>query len=135
MARFLTDAPQGRGYTARFAALDHQRHNVKIDEPIRRIKNLDVPADRGAALGQRFPLQAAHPLIEAFADRIVRLKPEYFTSRVVEVGDAPFRIGDDNSFLDGIEHSLQKSFLLRETDQIILHFLRPDSAKVLDQFL
>jgi len=51
---------------------------------------------------------------------------------VVKISDSPFRIGNDDSFLDGIENRFEKTFLLREAQKIILHFLRPDLAEAAD---
>ena len=53
---------------------------------------------------------------------------------IVEVSDPGFRVGDDDAFLDGIEHGFQETFLLRQAQKIILHVFRPDAAETLDQF-
>ena len=68
VARPIPDASQGRGYNIRLVLLDQQRHDVKIDHAIGRIENLDVATDRPAALGERFPIESAHALVERFAD-------------------------------------------------------------------
>src|SRR5438874_3376300 len=53
-----------------FARLDHQRHAVKVDEPISRIKNFHVARDRTAAVSQRVPIETPHAFVELFADGI-----------------------------------------------------------------
>src|ERR1700736_1642838 len=53
------------------APLDDQRHDIKIYDATGRIKNFDVPADRSAALGERFPIQPANAFIEPLADGII----------------------------------------------------------------
>jgi len=40
--------------------------------------------------------------------------------------------GKPDPFLDGIENRFEKTFLLREAQKIILHFLRPDLAEATD---
>src|SRR5438552_639937 len=51
------------------ATLNNQRHDVKVDESIGRIKNLHIAADRSAALGEGVPIETAHPFFELFPDR------------------------------------------------------------------
>ena len=50
---------------ASLAVFDHQRHDVKIDEAICRIKNFHVPTDWPAALSKRFPIETEDALVEA----------------------------------------------------------------------
>jgi len=119
---------------SRFALFHHQRDNVKIDEPILRIEDFHVVADRAAASSHRFPIKTADPFIQPFADRFACLQPKYSTCCIVEVSDPGFRVGDDDAFLDGIEHGFQETFLLRQAQKIILHVFRPDAAETLDKF-
>ena len=69
-----------------------------------------------------------------FADRVVAIETKDFAGGVVQIGDSAAGIGDDDSFLDGIENRLEKTLLLREAKEIILHLLRPDPAETADQF-
>ena len=83
---------------------------------------------------ERFPIQTPDLFLEPLADRVFAIKTEDFAGGVVQVSHAALGIGDDDSFLDGIENGLEKSFFLRETKEIILHLLRPDPAETADQF-
>src|SRR5438045_4428079 len=58
--RFLVDPFAG------LAMFDHQRHDIEIDEAIRRIKDFHVATDWPAALRQRLPIKAADALVESF---------------------------------------------------------------------
>ena len=84
---------------------------------------------------ERFPIKAAHAFVEPFADCILAFQSKQFAGRIVQISDAPVRIGHDDPFLDGVEDGLEETFLLREPQEIILHLLRPDAAESLDQFL
>jgi hypothetical protein len=44
------------------------------------------------------------------------------------------RIGHDDPFLNGVEDRLEKTFLLGQTQKIILHLLRPNLAEPANQF-
>ena len=72
--------------------------------------------------------------LERFANRVFAVEPEDFAGCVIQIGDPPFRIGHDDPFLDRIENRLEKTFLLREAEQIVLHLLRTDAAEAADQF-
>jgi hypothetical protein len=74
VAHHLSGAPHDRGYINSFAILDHQRHDVKIDEAIFRIKNFHVATKRFAALGKRPPIKAANAFVEPFPDGVCRLQ-------------------------------------------------------------
>ena len=118
----------------RHAPLDDQRHDIEIDEAVRRIENFHVAAERGVGLRKRFPIEPPHLFVERFADRVFAVEPEDFAGGVIQIGDAAFRIGHDDPFLDGVENRLEKTFFLREAEQIILHLLRPDAAEAADEF-
>src|ERR1017187_7436099 len=45
-----------------------ERHDVKIDEPVCRIKDFHVAANRSTALRQRFPIESAHAFVETLSD-------------------------------------------------------------------
>src|SRR5438552_6785775 len=111
-----------------------QGHDIKIYKAIRRIKNFHVATDWPAALRQRFPIETAHALVEAFADRIAGINSKQIAGRIVEISDPAFRIGNDDSFLNGVEDGLEKTFLLRQSQEIILHLFRPNPAESLDYF-
>src|SRR5438552_19031608 len=49
------------------AMLDHQGHDVEVDESVRWIKNFEIARDRPAASGQRMPVQTTHPLVKPLA--------------------------------------------------------------------
>ena len=133
MARRIVNVPQGRGYILR-AGLDYKRDAVKINEAVGRIENFHIAADRGFPR-ERVPIQAANTLVQASSERIFRFQPEQLAGRVVQISDSTIRIGDDDSFLDGIENRLEKTFLLRQAQKIILHVLRPDFAEATDELL
>src|SRR6266550_177567 len=116
------------------ALFHHQRDNVKIDEPILRIEDFHVVADRAAAASQRFPIKTANAFVEPLADCVTCLQPKYSTCCIVEVSDPGLRVRHDDAFLDGIEHGFQETFLLRQAQKIILHVFRPDAAEALDEF-
>src|SRR5689334_9661577 len=86
------------------ARLHQQWNNVKINEANLRIENFDVVADWSAALSQGFPIESSNTFIQAFADGLAGLKSEQSASRFIQVSNSAFRIGDDNSFLNGVEH-------------------------------
>src|SRR4029453_2132244 len=67
------------------AVFDHQRHDVKINKAICRIKNFHVATDRPAALGKRLPIKAADALVEAFPDGMARAKPKQLTGCIVKI--------------------------------------------------
>src|SRR6266436_10405164 len=115
--------------------LYHQGHHVKIDEAILRIKNFHVMTDWSAAFRKRFPIETADTFVEAFADYIAPLQPKQSASCLVQIRDPAFGISHDDAFLDGIENSLQETFLLGQAQKIILHFFRPDALESLDEFL
>src|SRR5438034_9840385 len=54
----------GSGHGPSLAVFDHQRHDIKIDETICRIKNFHVATDRPAALSMRLPIETADVLVE-----------------------------------------------------------------------
>src|SRR6266853_1986847 len=97
------------GYS-RFTLFHHQRDNVKIDEPVLRIEDFHVVADRATASSQRFPIKTANSFVEPLADCFAWLESKYSTCCIVEVSDSAFRIGHDDAFLDGIENGFQKPF-------------------------
>src|SRR5882757_10423497 len=119
---------------SRLALFHHQRDHVKIDEPILRIEDFHVVADRAAAASQRFPIKTANAFVEALADCVACLQPKYSTCCIVEVSDPGLRVRHNDAFLDGIEHGFQETFLLRQAQKIILDVFRPDAAETLDQF-
>src|SRR5207244_7272981 len=118
----------------RLAMLDHQRHDVKIDEAILRIKNFHVMADWPATLRQRFPIETLDTFVERFADGIRRLQSKQSASCVVQIRDPAVRIGNDDAFLDSIENRFQKTLLLGQAQKIILHLFRADAPEPLDKF-
>ena len=67
--------------------LDHQRHDVKIDEAIFRIKNFHVTAQRSDALGKRSPIEAANTFVEPFSDGVCSLQAKQFAGRIVQICD------------------------------------------------
>jgi hypothetical protein len=87
VSRFRSDAPQGCGYISRFAVLDHQRHDVKIDEAIFRIKNLHVTTERSATFSKRFPIEATSTFVEPFSDGVRCLQSEQFAGRIVQISN------------------------------------------------
>ena len=120
------------GYSTGLAVLDHQRHDIKIDKTIFWIKNFHVTTDRSAPLRKRHPIETSDALVEASADGIADFESKQFAGRIVEVGDASFRICHDDSFLDGVENRFEKTFLLGQAQKIILHLFRPDASESLD---
>ena len=72
----------GVGYR-RISRLDDEGHDVKVDEPISRIKNFQVAGDRTAAVGQRVPIETPHSFVELFADRIFARESKKLAGRVV----------------------------------------------------
>ena len=68
-----TGGQAASGYS-RFALFHHQRDNVEIDEPILRIEDFHVVADRAAAPSQRFPIETSNAFIEPLADCFARLE-------------------------------------------------------------
>src|SRR6478672_8093896 len=85
---------------SRFALFHHQRDNVKIDEPILRIEDFHVVADRTTAASQRFPIKTADAFIEPLAGCFASLQPKYSTCCIVEVSDPALRVRHDDAFLD-----------------------------------
>lgn len=73
--------------------------------------------------------------IEPFPNRLLRIEPEELASRGVYVSDPGVGVGHDNAFLDRVEDRLDEAFFLRQPEQIIFNFLRPDAAEALDQLL
>src|SRR5262249_61933306 len=70
-----------------FAMFDHQRHDVKIDEAIFRIKNFHVSTERSAALSKRSPIEAANTFIEPFSDCLRCLETKQFAGGIVQIGN------------------------------------------------
>src|SRR5437660_10754796 len=130
----MTDLPGGDvDLIVGRAMFDREGNDVKINETILRIKNFHVATDRSFRLGKSVPIQAAHSFVQPFADRILAFQSKQFAGCLIYVGDAPVRIGDDDTFLDGVENDFEKSFFLCETDQVILHLLGTDPPEALDQ--
>ena len=94
------------------------------------MSRLSAPAD----LRERVPIQAANAFVQPFADGCFRIQAKDFAGGVIQISDSPAGIGDDDSFLDGVENGLEKTFLLREAKEIILHLLRTDPPEPADQF-
>src|ERR1700736_119081 len=112
-------------------ALDHERDAVKIDESVSGVEDLHVAADCGFTR-ESVPIQPANALVQAFSERILCLQSEQLTGGIVEISDSALRIGDDDSFLDRVDDGFEKTFLLRQAQKIILHFLRPDLTETAD---
>src|SRR5262249_2663190 len=127
------DVSQRRSY-GWFTRLHHQRHHVKIKEAILRIKNFNVVADRPGALSQRSPIKPSDAFIKPFADCFAPLESKKAASRVIQVSDSAFGVSYDDAFLNRVENGFQETFLLRQTQKIVLHVFRPDSAQALDEF-
>src|SRR5205809_1135558 len=80
----------GSSHGPSLPVFDHQRHDIKIDETICRIKNFHVATDRPAALSKRLPIETADALIEPFPDGVARAKPKQLAGRIIQVSDAAF---------------------------------------------
>src|SRR5438067_1319050 len=113
---------------------DGQRNDVEVDETIRRVENFEIARDWPTASSQRMPIQTTYPLVELLADRILGVQSEKLTGAVVHVSDFAAGIGDNDSFLDRIEDGFEKSFFLRQSQQIILNIFRLNLAEPTDQF-
>ena len=85
-------------------------------------------------MGQRVPIETTHSFVELFADRIFARESKKLAGRVVQISNSAGGIGDNDSLLDGVENGLEKSFLLSQAQQIILHLFRPDLTEPPDQF-
>src|SRR6266446_6176036 len=68
--------------------LNHQRDDVKINEAIARIKNLEVPRDRTTTVGECVPIKAAHSFLEQFAYGILAIEAEEFAGSVIQISNA-----------------------------------------------
>src|SRR6266404_6699741 len=131
----MTDLPGGDvDLIVRRAMFDRERHDVKINETILWIKNFDIAADRSFRLRKSVPIQASNSFVQPLADRVLAFEAKQFAGRLIQVGDAAVRIGDDDAFLNGVENGFEKSFFLRETDQVILHVLGANPPEAPDQF-
>src|SRR6478736_730894 len=113
----------------RYAPLHDEWDDIEIDKTIRRVKNFNVPAQNRVGFGECFPIEPAHLFLERFAHRVLSIQSEKFAGPVIQIGDAAVRIGDDDSFLNGVEDRLEKTFLLREAEEIVLHLLWPNPAE------
>ena len=69
------------GYS--FTVLYYERHDVKIDEAILRIKNFHVMTHWSAAFRKRFPVQTANTFGESVANRIRRFQSKQSASCLV----------------------------------------------------
>src|SRR3984893_200982 len=67
---------------------DHERNDVKINEAVGWIKNLDIAADRPATLRERPPIQSADALIEPFSDGIAAIQTKHLAGGFVQISDA-----------------------------------------------
>src|SRR6266581_9776973 len=80
----------GRGiFISVHPRLDHQRHDVKVDEPVSRIKNLEVAGNGTTAVGERVPIEATHSFVELFANGTFAIEAEKLAGGVIEVSDSP----------------------------------------------
>src|SRR5438270_2926964 len=91
-------------------------------------------ADRAAALSKRFPIESSNAFVEALADCFTCCQSKQRARCIIQVSDTSFRVSDDDALLNGIEYCLQKTFLLRQTQKIVLHLFRPDTSEPLDKF-
>ena len=89
---------------------------------------------RAPAISKASPNPGRGPFIQPLADGCFRIQTEKFAGGIVHISDAPIGIGDDDSFLDGVEDRLEKTFLLREAEEIVLDLLRVDAPQASDQF-
>ena len=117
----------------RFTRFDDQRDDVEIDEAVGRIEDFHVATERPAALSERAPVQASNAFAQLFADGIGPIQAEQFTGGIVQVSDSTARIGDDDSFLDGVKNGFEKAFLLGQAQEIILDIFRADPAEPTDK--
>ena len=72
---------------------------------------------------------------EVAAKSLLWLNPEELRSRSVDKLDLTLDIGHNDALLQRVENSLQKTFLAREPDKIVLHFFRLNPPDSLDQLI
>ena len=137
----LGDIPQNDGPSHRLAVLriffvGHQRNDIEIQNPILRIKNLQVAAHRTtASAAQGAPIDPSHDLSKRLANAGVGLDPEKTTRCAIQVEDASLGIGDDDALEDGIEDGFQEPLLSRDFDEVVLHLAGLHQRKPLDQLV
>src|SRR2546423_11347476 len=68
--------------------LNHQRDDVKINEAIARIKNLEVSRDRTTTVGERIPIKSAHSFVEQFAYGILAVEAEKLAGGGIQISNA-----------------------------------------------
>ncbi len=115
--------------------LETQRHDVEIQEAVLRIEDLHVAADdlsRSTSLSHSSP-RSRSP--SGCAHALLALQSEELARGAVEVIDAPVEVGDDDAFVDRVEDRLEKTLLVREPQQVALHFLRAHPPDAFDEFV
>src|SRR5205823_13656109 len=67
--------------------LNHQRNDVKINEAIARIKNLQVSRDRTTTVGECIPIKPAHSFIKQFSCGILAIEAEKLAGGVIQISN------------------------------------------------
>ena len=123
----------GRAVVLRVLQLEGD--DVEIEETVRRVEHLHVPADEVARTGERGPIQPAHLRFQRLPERGGNPQAEKLARRAVEEHDAPERTGDDDALLDGVEDRFEKPFLPHHPQQVLLRLLGPDATEAGDEFV
>src|ERR1700740_2538829 len=104
--------------------------DVKIEESVLRIKDLDIPTNGGLVGPKRQPIKASKLFLQRPSKSRLGFNTEKLRGRCVDKLDFTLDIGHNDALLQGVENPFQKPFLAREPDEIVLHLFRvnpPDS--------
>src|ERR1700759_383333 len=107
--------------------------DIKIKEPMLRIKDFNIPTDGGFIRSEGHPVQTTEFFLERPSESFLWFKPEKLCCRGVDKLDLTLYIGHDDAFLQRVKDTLQEALLVRQPDEIILHFLRLNPPDALDQ--
>src|SRR5580693_2780466 len=112
-----------------------QRRDVKIEEPVLGIKDFNISIDGGLVGPKRHPVKSPKFFLQRPAERLFWLNPEKLRRRGVNKLDLTLNISHNDTLLQRVENSLEKPFLTREPDKIVLHFFRLNPPDALDQLI
>ena len=126
-----------RGHAGPFArnGVEPQRHDVKIQKPMLRVKHLHVAGHHFSRLHQRCPIQPAQTFGQRLTHAGLALQAEEGAGGAIQIGNAPADVGHDHPLVDGIENRLQKTLLIGQPQQIALHILRAHAPETFDKLV
>ena len=137
----LSDVAQDDRATDRLAFLairivTHHRNDIKIQQAIIRIKNLQIPAyDITMRAREGLPVNSSNDLIQRTSEAGLGLDSKKSTCGSVEIKNPSFGVRDNDAFKNCVEDCFEESLLSGNFDKIVLHLARLDERKTFYEFI